>query len=208
MPPTGLTIFNTETICIEVNVGTPLSPNWLCLKGDSDDQDVTQFGLDGNILTISIEGGNTMTADLTDIIGVDTDDQTITDLSLNGTELSITIDGGNTQVVDLSSLNTDDQIITNFDLTGSILTIEIENGNSSTVDLSNYPGLQGQDGMDGVSVDSASHNNDGTVTFYFSDNTIFTTRDLTGPQGQAGVDGEDGAAVSYTHLTLPTICSV
>ena len=90
MPPTGLTIFNTETICIEVNVGTPLSPNWLCLKGDSDDQDVTQFGLDGNILTISIEGGNTMTADLTDIIGVDTDDQTITDLSLNGTELSIT----------------------------------------------------------------------------------------------------------------------
>jgi len=59
MPPTGLTIFNIESVCVEVNVGTPTAPSWLCLRGDSDNQDVTQFSLNGDILTISIEGGNT-----------------------------------------------------------------------------------------------------------------------------------------------------
>jgi len=42
MPPTGLTIFNIESVCVEVNVGTPTSPSWLCLRGDSDNQDVTR----------------------------------------------------------------------------------------------------------------------------------------------------------------------
>ena len=69
MPPTGLTIFNIESVCVEVNVGTPTSPSWLCLRGDSDNQDVTQFSLDGDILTISIEGGNTQTVNLSSIAG-------------------------------------------------------------------------------------------------------------------------------------------
>ena len=47
-------------------------------------------------------------------------------------------------------------------------------------------GAAGQDGQDGVGITSTTNNNDGTFTLNFSDNTSFTTADLTGPQGPAG----------------------
>ena len=57
-------------------------------------------------------------------------------------------------------------------------------------------GPQGPAGIDGVSIVSTINNGDGTFTFNYSDNTSFTTSDLTGPQGiqgPAGADGADGA---------------
>lgn len=47
-------------------------------------------------------------------------------------------------------------------------------------------GLDGQDGEDGVGITSTTDNNDGTFTLNFSDGSVFTTADLTGPQGPAG----------------------
>ena len=44
-------------------------------------------------------------------------------------------------------------------------------------------GPQGPAGIDGVSIVSTINNGDGTFTFNYSDNTSFTTSDLTGPQG-------------------------
>ncbi|TKS55409.1 hypothetical protein FCN74_11965, partial [Mesohalobacter halotolerans] len=48
-------------------------------------------------------------------------------------------------------------------------------------------GVDGQDGQDGVGITSTTDNNDGTFTLNFSDGTSFTTADLTGPQGPAGI---------------------
>ena len=95
LPPTGLTIFNTDNVCIEVNVGTPTVPIWLCLSDDSDDQQITFFELDGDQLRIGIEDGNTQSVTLN---GLGTDDQQITDLRLDGSFLTITIEDGNTTV--------------------------------------------------------------------------------------------------------------
>ena len=47
----------------------------------------------------------------------------------------------------------------------------------------NPAGIDGADGVDGVSIVSTINNGDGTFTFNYSDNTSFTTSDLTGPQG-------------------------
>jgi hypothetical protein len=47
-------------------------------------------------------------------------------------------------------------------------------------------GIDGQDGEDGVGITSTTDNNDGTFTLNFSDGSVFTTADLTGPQGPAG----------------------
>lgn len=73
--------------------------------GGADNQIITDFSRSGNILSLTIEDGNTVTLDLTAILPVNTDDQTITNLSLNGSNvLSITLENGNTATVDLSSL--------------------------------------------------------------------------------------------------------
>ena len=73
---------------------------------DTDDQTITDFSRSGNVLSITLEDGNTVTLDLTPILaGGGSDDQNITSLTLNGSNiLSITIEDGNTITVDLSSL--------------------------------------------------------------------------------------------------------
>lgn len=47
-------------------------------------------------------------------------------------------------------------------------------------------GPAGTNGSDGVGIDIIDYNNDGTFTFYLSDNSTYITPDLTGPQGPAG----------------------
>ncbi|PXX89252.1 hypothetical protein DF185_23460, partial [Marinifilum breve] len=80
---------------------------------NTDDQTVTDFSLDAssNILTLSLEDGNTKTVDLSALNNSGTDDQV---LSLSGNVLTLE-DGG---TVDLSSYldNTDDQTVTDFSL--------------------------------------------------------------------------------------------
>ena len=55
LPPKGLTIYNLDNECVEVNIGTHIEPNWICLSQDSDNQTITQFSLQDTILTISLE---------------------------------------------------------------------------------------------------------------------------------------------------------
>jgi len=110
--------------------------------GGADDQNLTNAVLNGTILTIDIEDGNSVSVDLSNLQdGTGTDDQNLTNATLIGTILTIDIEDGNSVSVDLSNLQdgtgTDDQNLTNATLIGSILTIDIENGNSVSVDLSN-----------------------------------------------------------------------
>ena len=70
-------------------------------------------------------------------------------------------------------------------------------------------GTNGADGADGtsVTVTNVTNNDDGTLTILFSDSTVHTTDDLTGPQGPAGADGAngtdgaDGTSVTVTSVT-------
>ncbi len=106
---------------------------------DTDDQTVTAFDIDNvtNVLTITLENGNTRTVDLSGLDDAGTDDQNISGSGLTGTDLTIGIEGGTNEVVDLSSLvGTDDQNLTGATLTGNSLQIDIEGGSSATVDLS------------------------------------------------------------------------
>ncbi len=132
---------------------------------DTDDQTITAFSLDNatNILTITLEDGNTQTVNLSSLDNMGTDDQNLT---LTGTDLNI--ENGNT--IDLSGFvstddqqislagntltledggtinlapyfdNTDDQAITDFSLDGTtnILTLTLEDGGTQTVDLSGF----------------------------------------------------------------------
>ena len=67
-------------------------------------------------------------------------------------------------------------------------------GNEATW-LSSLVGAQGpagNAGSDGVGIQSVTENNDGTFTLNFTDNSNFTTIDLTGSQGPQGPQGEQG----------------
>ena len=66
----------------------------------TDDQQITDISLTGNVLSITIENGNTVTQDLSSIVG----NVTITDFSLSGNIVTLTLSNGSTDTVDLSSI--------------------------------------------------------------------------------------------------------
>lgn len=101
---------------------------------NTDDQTVTTFSVDAgtNVLTITLEDGNTATVDLSHLDDSGTDDQALT---LIGNTLTLE-DGG---TVDLSPYldNTDNQTVTDLSIDASnVLSVTIEDGNTKTVDLS------------------------------------------------------------------------
>jgi len=53
------------------------------------------------------------------------------------------------------------------------------------------PGINGTDGQN-LTLNNIIDNGDGTYTWNFSDGTLFTTSNLTGPQGLPGIDGING----------------
>jgi hypothetical protein len=104
---------------------------------NTDNQQITDFSLTGNTLTLTLEDGGTQAVDLSGYVS--TDDQNLT---LSGNTLGI--EDGNT--VDLTPYldNTDDQNLTGATLTGTTLQIDIENGSSANVDLSSLVGTDDQ----------------------------------------------------------------
>lgn len=50
----------------------------------------------------------------------------------------------------------------------------------------------GPPGSRGVGIDTTIDNRDGTFSFHYSDGSVFTTSNLTGPQGQQGLTGPQG----------------
>jgi formylglycine-generating enzyme required for sulfatase activity len=62
-------------------------------------------------------------------------------------------------------------------------------------------GASGADGKDGVGITDALYEG-GILTLYFSNNTSFSTGDLTGPQGPPGEPGAAGPA-PFETITIP-----
>lgn len=52
--------------------------------------------------------------------------------------------------------------------------------------------LNGTPGVDGVGISDVIDNGDGTITFYLTDETTFTTPNLIGPEGLQGPEGPQG----------------
>ncbi|WP_036384101.1 hypothetical protein [Muricauda sp. MAR_2010_75] len=78
-------------------------PTVITAANSLDDQQITDFSITSNILTLTLEDGGTQNVDLSQYLD-NTDSQTVTDLSLSGNTLSITLSGGNTEMLDLSPI--------------------------------------------------------------------------------------------------------
>jgi hypothetical protein len=63
-------------------------------------------------------------------------------------------------------------------------------------------GADGADGADGNGINSVTDNQDGTFTFNFTDSTVFTTPDLTGPQGETGATGSVGSINTASDVSV------
>ena len=137
---------------------------------NTDDQAITDFTLGaGDILTITLEDGNTRTVDLSSLNDNGTDDQNISGSGLSGTDLTIGIENGTNETVDLSSLmGTDDQDLT---LVGNTLTLE----DGGTVDLAPY--LDNTD--DQAITDFSLNNTTNVITLTLEDGGTQTV-DLSG----------------------------
>jgi uncharacterized protein (TIGR02145 family) len=70
-----------------------------------------------------------------------------------------------------------------------------ENAGNST------PGPMGPAGVNGNGIASTIDNGDGTFTFNYDDGSVFTTSDLTGPQGATGQPGASGNGFSNGTTT-------
>ena len=86
----------------------------------------------------------------------------------------------------------DDNFVNNGQLVGNKLILTTTNGDTIEIDLSSLS-TSGTSGDDGVGVTSTVNNGNGTFTINYSDGTSFTTSDLTGPKGDKGDTGADGA---------------
>ncbi len=103
----------------------------------TDDQIVSDFSVQGNTLSITLEDGNTATVSLTDIATVvNTDNQTVTDFSINGSGLSVTLENGNTTTVSLADLKAQiDTNTTNASLTEDGTNLILTDSDGGTVSI-------------------------------------------------------------------------
>ena len=181
---------------------------------NTDDQQITDFSLSGNIVTLTLEDGGTQTIDLTGFVSTDdqnltltgntleiedgntvdlsgyldnTDDQNLTGATLTGTDLQIDIENGGSANVDLSSLvGTDDQNITGSILSGTDLTIGIENGTNQTIDLSSL--------VDDADADPSNEIQDLSL----SGNTLSLSGDASSVDLTTYLDNTDAQTLSIT----------
>jgi len=86
----------------------------------------------------------------------------------------------------------------------------IENGINGTDGANGADGangLNGTNGTDGRGIVRVEDNLDGTFTYVYSDSIRFTTRDLTGPQGEKGLQGVPGDPASADNMGNHTATS-
>jgi hypothetical protein len=105
--------------------------------------------------------------------------------------LTCTDNRGNCEWLEIPSSG-DDDFVDSGSLVGNTLVLTTVDGNIVEVDLSNLSS-SGRPGNDGVGVFSTVDNGDGTFTITYTDESFFTTSDLTGPQGPKGDTGDAGA---------------
>ena len=103
--------------------------------------------------------------------------------------------------IDLTGGGSNHQVMTCNQLLSVPYALYAETSGSSTPGPQGIQGDPGPPGVNGVGVDSTVDNGNGTITFYYSDFTSFTTTDLTGPiglQGQDGLQGLQGVGIDST----------
>ena len=105
--------------------------------------------------------------------------------------LTCTDNRGNCEWLEIPSSG-DDDFVDSGSLVGNTLVLTTVDGNIVEVDLSNLSS-SGRPGNDGVGVFSTVDNGDGTFTITYTDESFFTTSDLTGPQGPKGDTGTAGS---------------
>jgi hypothetical protein len=106
-------LMNPVFPCWDINENGINDPNedvngdgvWNGLDCGTDDQIITNFAINGNTLTLTIENGNTVNVDLSQFLD-NTDDQNLTSAILdpNTNILTISIENGNPVSVDLSGI--------------------------------------------------------------------------------------------------------
>ncbi len=172
---------------------------------NTDDQNIENLGLAGNILTVGIEGGTAQTVDLSALDNSGTDDQNISGSGLSGTDLTIGIENGTNETVDLSSLvGTDDQTIS---LSGNTLTLE----DGGTVDLSPYLDNTDDQAITDFSLDGTTNiltltlEDGGTQTvdlsgFVSTDNQNISGSGLSGTDLTIGIENGTSETVDLSSL--------
>src|SRR5690554_2960468 len=156
---TGFTIENHIATIFD-SEGQEFSMDLSNYLDNTDEQEITELSITDNILTISIENGNTKTVDLTTLLNGthleagehiqisgtgDADDPYVIS-SVNTTNETLVIEENILKLIDSDGTelsvslndyldNTDSQNITELYLEGDQLVIAIENGNTKTVDL-------------------------------------------------------------------------
>lgn len=156
----GMQLQNNVLVLTDTD-GDAVSVDLSSFLDNTDNQQITDFVLIDNVLTITLENGGTQTVDLTPLVngthlvqgenvtvtgsGTTTDPYVIAahnttneSMEIINNQLILTDSDGETVTVDLSSYldNTDEQQIETFEIVGNVLTLTLENGGTKTVDLS------------------------------------------------------------------------
>ncbi|MEX0811037.1 MAG: hypothetical protein WD048_02395 [Chitinophagales bacterium] len=123
--------------------------------------------------------------------------------------VTLEIGGGNVQSGDFSTIDwangpyfikteTDPNGGTNYSISGTSQLLSVPYALYAEAS-----GTPGPAGVDGVGVVSTIDNGDGTFTINYSDNTSFTSGDLTGPQGPTGNTSAANTPYNNTSSNIP-----
>ncbi|CAA6800808.1 MAG: Unknown protein [uncultured Sulfurovum sp.] len=203
------TDFNGTHLSI-TDAGGTQSVDLSTLIDNSDDQQITDFSLTGNVLSLTLEDGGTQTVDLSDLndtasiaavqaalaahITLDTDtDETneLQDLNLSGTTLSIA-NGNSVDLSDLNNSGTDDQAISSaVTVANETVTVTLEDGGDTVINIQDADSNSTNEIQD-ISTDTTAGNislSDGsTLTLNVDDADADTTNELITDANLSGTD--------------------
>ena len=178
---------------------------------NTDEQEITAFSLAGNVLTITIENGNTRTVNLGGLQdGIGTDDQNITGVTFVNGVLTVSIENGTGQSVDLSTLQEDNQVLSvSQNPTTDQVTISLEDGGAvQTIDLTKFlqtlsivndelriSGVSG-----GVPLTDYLEDDQNITTLALS-NDLLTIAIENGNSRTIDISGSDNQALNYNPTT-------
>ena len=145
---------------------------WLEIPNSGDDIFLETAKLIDNTLILTKVNGDVINVDLSSISSSDTPGE-------DGVGVTNTVNNGDGTFTIYYS---NDTSFTSSDLTGS----QGSDGKNGEPGEPGEPGKNGTNGINGVGVTNTVNNGDGTFTIYYSDDSTFTSSDLTGPQGNAG----------------------
>ncbi|HUH27490.1 hypothetical protein [Gelidibacter sp.] len=164
--------------------------NWFI---DGVDTGVPAAGADGKSVTVTDNGDGTVTVSdgVNDVIiskgadGVDGDTPLIGpngNWQIGGTDTGIAATGADGQ----DGIDGADGVTPVIGANGTWEIDGVDTGIAAQ-------GVAGDKGDDGLGIASITDNGSGIFTITYTDNTTYTSPNLTGPKGDAGADGADGA---------------